>query len=83
MLFSFLLFSLLGLYLDNVIQQQYGTSKHPLYFLSRSYWNIGNRLDRLGIKPNDSEKGYKPQEAEDYYINKRNYEAVNNPELIA
>ncbi|KAF2073005.1 hypothetical protein CYY_005683 [Polysphondylium violaceum] len=36
---DFFFYFVLALYLDNVIETEYGVSKHPLFFLQPSYWN--------------------------------------------
>jgi hypothetical protein len=38
MVASFIVFLVLGLYLDNVFPSIYGLRKHPLYCLTRGYW---------------------------------------------
>ena len=81
MLFSGIFFSLVGLYLDNVIQQTYGTAKKWYFCLKPKFWGLDCRNKRM-IDPGNH--GITLQaDAEDYYMDKRNYQAVGNPELLA
>lgn len=82
MVLSFVLLTAFGLYLDNVIQSTYGTAKHPLFCLKRSFWLGAKARERVTISPGpDPERG-DPATGEAYYLDQRNYEPVKNPELL-
>jgi hypothetical protein len=94
MFFSGLLTSLLGLWLDNVVQQEFGTAKDWDYCLNREYYGCKrrqkNKKQRIHSQielqnltgPSNYEKLH-GKYAEDYYMDKKNYEPVTNPELVA
>jgi hypothetical protein len=76
----------LGLYLDNVVQQQYGTAKPYTYFLNRAYWGLDKNKVKASVAASDSIEVRDVEnntDAEDFFItDKRNYEAVTNQELL-
>jgi len=83
MLFDGIMMTIIGIYLENVIQQQFGTAKNPVYFLFPSYWGC-NCLSRKKVRSEIGEGTEGPEaEAEDYYMDSQFYEPVTNPELIA
>ena len=49
MLTSLIIFVTLGIYFDNVVQQQFGTAKHPLYFLDKEYWSPSKVASRRKV----------------------------------
>ena len=52
MFLSAIFTTLLGLYMDNVIQQSYGTAKSALFFLDRTFWGYKD-LKNVHHSPND------------------------------
>src|SRR3990167_2598059 len=46
LLFNGILYMLLAIYFDQVLPDPYRASKHPLYFLSPSYWGCAERKSR-------------------------------------
>ena len=82
MVASGITFAILGLYLDNVIQGVYGTAK-PFYFcLTPSFYGCKKKVRKHAVMPNGPQNS-NAEDAEDYFMNKRNYEPVVNPELIS
>ena len=82
MFVSFILFTTLGIYFDNIVQSQYGTAKHFLYFLDKEYWNPASG-SRTKIADNGSkEDTANDQTHEAFYIDKKNYEGAQRPELL-
>lgn len=69
--------TLIGLYLDNVIQQTYGTAKKWYFCLQPKFWGCCTKRKKV------SDPNRLANEAEDYYMNKTYYQPVVNPELLA
>ena len=70
MLVSSLFLMTLGLYLDNVVQQQFGTAKPYNYFMTKAYW--GYDISKVKAEVGDPQSEMKDLEnnidAEDHFI---------------
>lgn len=82
MVLSGFAFGCIGLYFDNIIQSQYGSAKAWNFCLNLEFWGCAKKKKTYfaGGKIRDEmpQIGF----AEDFYMDKRNYEPVVNPELI-
>lgn len=77
-----ILTSLIGLYLDNVIQQTYGTAKPWDFCFRAEFWGCAKAKKHNSVNNSDNgsnnsnnmnAKTGEANEAEDYYMDKRNY----------
>jgi len=85
MFISFIFFTALGIYFDNVVQSPYGTAKHPLYFIDKEYWSPSKAAaSRRKVGASDIEMKDISNDAthEAFYLDKKNYQGVDRPELI-
>ena len=87
---DFFIYLFLGYYFQNIINQEFGTSKKFYFLCSKEYWNINNKnkiinnninLQNHVIKKNSEELNinqYVDEEHNKYFQNEDIYEELNN-----
>eukprot|EP01038_Epipyxis_sp_PR26KG_P012006 gene12006-16074_t len=82
---DFYIYGILALYLDQVIPQEYGTPKHPLFFLQWRYWCGSCSTDNNGINDLDMITGmpeFESSEQGNGTVEPISMESRNNAQVI-
>ena len=83
MVISGITLSILGLYLDNTVQSQFGSAKAWNFCCMSEFWGCGKTKNRKNVTPGKTPVGTPGYFSEDFYMDKTMYEPVINPELLA